>query len=624
MSEAVDTNRELRLGPILTGLFLLLVYFRLGVEVGFDVKFGGGTSWGLRHIAPGELRFWLSHALLAVTGVLALCYGLQPQLQGMFSRMGRSLDRLDAGQWRLLGLAFFALLFVVAQLGRRYLLLDLPITDDENAVRFGGRILSSGNLMVPALQPAKSFTDLFVFERDGLVASMDFPGTLLFAALAEWTGLQSVLYAIVSAITGIVVAATAARLLGRRAAALAGIIWLFSPMASTLSMTTHAHIFSRFCVALALFAYTSLVSRREGESYAALALLLGLITGVGFTARPAEVGSLLCLPGAHLIWRAVRGERDAVGILALALVGALGPLLFFAWYNTQLTGSALLQARWADGAISNGITRPDTPLLQRFGGHGAFNLLMLSVWFLGPLGLPLAWLGVSRARPLSGILAGALMLGLGVTLLHDNVGVHMVGPIHHSETAVPLCLLAVLGVERLASLAKRHGVQASLPRWMLASYCVGAMGIFMLGYADDLRRQAEYQSMPLRFLESIGVHNAVVVAPAPFVIDEIYEGRTSGSWVLQLPHPDPFFRDDVIFARSDADLDSLSHRFPERDLFRLVYHTEGPLMELLFIDGPSQKTSGSASQKGQGSAEPQPAHKGDSAERASLEPDEKV
>jgi hypothetical protein len=130
--------------------------------------------------------------------------------------------------------------------------------------------------------------------------------------------------------------------------------------------------------------------------------------------------------------------------------------------------------------------------------------------------------------------------------------------------------------------------------------------------------------MPFRYLESVGVHNAVVLAPAPATMDVVTGGRLHSSWVLQLPHPDPFLQDDVIFARSDTDVERLRARFPERDLFRLVYKREGPLMGLLFMGGPSGTADRVDAPAVGGSAEARPPRPDEAAEPTSATPDPKV
>jgi hypothetical protein len=41
-----------------------------------------------------------------------------------------------------------------------------------------------------------------------------------------------------------------------------------------------------------------------------------------------------------------------------------------------------------------------------------------------------------------------------------------------------------------------------------------------------------------------------------------------GSWVVQYPHPDPFLRDDVVYAHPGADVAALRARLPDRSIYR--------------------------------------------------------
>ena len=85
----------------------------------------------------------------------------------------------------------FVVLAAGYAIGRHVVLCGRPITDDENAVTFGARMVAEGHLSVPLLQPAGAFTDLFTFQRDGIVSAMDFTGVILFAAAGIATGLGS-------------------------------------------------------------------------------------------------------------------------------------------------------------------------------------------------------------------------------------------------------------------------------------------------------------------------------------------------------------------------------------------------------------------------------------------------
>ena len=60
--------------------------------------------------------------------------------------------------------------------------------------------------------------------------------------------------------------------------------------------------------------------------------------------------------------------------------------------------------------------------------------------------------------------------------------------------------------------------------------------------------------------------------------------QPAGSWVLDYPHPDPFFRDDVIFAKLTADRAALRARFPDRKLYTLTYSVDDPTIVVMPAD----------------------------------------
>jgi hypothetical protein len=56
--------------------------------------------------------------------------------------------------------------------------------------------------------------------------------------------------------------------------------------------------------------------------------------------------------------------------------------------------------------------------------------------------------------------------------------------------------------------------------------------------------------------------------------------------VLFYPHPDPFLRDDVIFAKPNARLPALRERFPGRRLYAMHYNTSDDPITLVEIAPP--------------------------------------
>ncbi len=570
---------KVRAVPMLAGVVLLAAYVRIGTAFGFQAVYGPGHLYDptIRHvfsyIAGSEIRFWVAHLALALPGALLIGWALVPRVGPALGPLGARVDAATPRDWRWAALAMFVGLAALYAIGRQLVLCDRSITDDESAVTFGARIIASGHLSVPQLVPAGAFTDLFTFQRDGMVSAMDFPGTLVFAAAAIATGLGGILYAIASAATGVAVAYAAKRWFGARACVIAAAAWLASPMIASLSLTRHGHVPSRMFVAFAIALAARLdtgagTPRRD-------AVLLGLCAGLGFLCRPFEMIFLLAPLGAWLVWRA---PRRAIGIVA----GLAAPIACFAWYNAQLTGIWYLQARFAEGVVGGNASLA-YGVADRLGFNLGFNALVLAVFFLGLPALAAVAAGVERRRPISIVLAACVVAQLLLCLLHDNTGVHSVGPIHLSETAVPLVLLATAGVVRgFAWLTARGHAQA--PAGVLvAAYLALGCGLFAITNFASLHRSAVAQRDVADALDDLDIHHAIVIAP-PFAAFVMASGNPAGTWMLQYPHPDPQLTDDVIFAQSTAQPAALRARFPDRKLYRMDYAVEPPTLRLSPIE----------------------------------------
>ncbi len=570
---------RLRPAPLFAGVALLAIYIRIGTAFGYHAVYGPALAYdptarhGFVYLGRTELRFWLAHLALALPGALLIAYGLAPRFAPALRRLVARIDALTPRRWRWAALAMFVALAACYALGHRLVLCDRPITDDENGVTFGARMIAEGHLRVPVLQPAGAFPELFTFQREGMVSSLDFAGAVLFAAAGIATGLGSLLYAIASAASGVAVAYAAKRWLGARGAVLAAALWIASPMIAALSITTHAHVPSRMFVALALACAARLdtaagTPRRD-------AVLFGLCAGLAVLCRPLEAAFLLAPLGAWLVWRS---PRRALGIAA----GLAAPLAIFAWYNVQLTGVWYLQARFASGVVGG------TPSLRygmadRLGFNLGFNLGMLAVFFLGVPAFAVVLGGLDRKRPILVVLGACVLGPLALCLLHDNTGVHSVGPIHLSETTVPLVILATAGVLRgFAWLGARGRPQ--LPAGILvAGYLALGCGIFGLQNCASLHDSAERQTVPDELLAFLNIHHAIVIADQ-YAHWAISDRNRTGTWVLEYPHPDPFFRDDILFAKPTADRAALRAHFPDRKLYTMTYSSREPTIMVLPAD----------------------------------------
>lgn len=580
----------------------------IGVGAGFVIAFFSmsstvvGTDVGFRppwnnHTA-GELHFWFSWMLLLVPGAVMIAAGLAPRLEAGAAQFVAGLGSLDAQGRLVVVLVLFAVAFAAARLGHALVLLDFWITDDEPAARLGGQILASGRFMLPLPATWEDWPNIFLYvnAEKNAYTSIDWTGVQLAWALAEWTGTGSLLFALAAALPAPLVAVLVGRRLGFAWGAVAGCLILLSPMALTLSFTTHAHVLSRAWIAAALC--LTVLARRataaDGRTPLGAWAGAGLFFGLAFITRPFET-ALLCAPlGVLVLYEAIFEERRLRAGIAAIVAGAALPLIFFAIHNAVLTGEPWRPPRFAHGEMFTGMHRSPFAFLSdpsvlwsRLGNNVSYNLLMLCLWFLGPLGGVLVALGAGTDR-LTRALGLGVLANLGLGLLHDDAGLHIVGPIHYSESVVPLTVLAVHGLARasvwLEGLAARH---AACETWMrglplrmgvtVALAAVIALGTFSVWHSRGLHRQAEIHASIFGSIDALGLEDAVLLAPYyAHVWQAVPEFRETGAWVFHWPPVDPARSADVIFAHQtgqsldDERLARLRADFPGRRFYALV------------------------------------------------------
>jgi len=189
-------------------------------------------------------------------------------------------------------------------------------------------------------------------------------------------------------------------------------------------------------------------------------------------------------------------------------------------------------------------------LWNRFGANTSYNLLMLAVWFLGLLGIILFGFGVAANR-------FTKMLGLGILAalfagcFHDNHGIHVVGPIHYSEAAVPLVLIAAYGLKGLRARLKDRGVPFSAPAGMITAALLIHLGIFNAWHGVALNHQAQIQSFVYGYLDEIldkpGAPDSVVLAPQfarVWLFNPYF--RAVGSYVCEWRRAKPDLSDRIL------------------------------------------------------------------------------
>jgi hypothetical protein len=532
-------------------------YYQLGAQAGF----------GLSSLSGREAMFWLFHSVFVIPAALLVAHGLQGPLS---TRLGLQPIVLTRRTWISIAAAYGTLVFGLARILRTAVLLDLPVTDDEYSVIFGAKILAAGHVSVPSPALLDAFPILYTHVLDGRLSAGDFPGGQVFMALALLTRADSTLHALWAALTAVGVVVACHRLSGRQGVLLGAAFWLVSPSVLWLSSTTHSHVVSRGFIALAFAVYAGLATLQP-ESWRSRSLaLFGLASATAFFCRPAEAALLLSPAAAHIVVRAwpVVLARARV---ALMLCAALLPLAAFAAYNTATTGVWYLPARFSPGAVSF-VAMTGTSWWDLLATNLGFNLLMLAVFFLGPLGLVLLAAGMRAGGATARVLSIGVALHLGFALLHNNTGIHSVGPIHYSDTIVPLTLIAVVGARALLERLEQSPVAKRRAIVGLAAYLFLALPVFNVVQGGSLLEQARNQAAPLDALASARLTNAIVVAPQFAAYWRYHPGRARwGSWIFEFPPPDPFLRDEVLVLSREVTLEQLREHYPGRAVYRMEF-----------------------------------------------------
>lgn len=568
---------RLRVVPLLGAIALFVMLGSYGDFYNYRVHFGPY----LADITPGEVRLWLASVLITLPACWLALQGLAGYWIPWAARLKGWLETATRRQLSCATLFTALGLLLLYRCLRWVLLRDHALTDDETMIRFGGQIIAGGHLSVPKIWPYGTLTELYTVTTEGRIFSMDWPGGLVFAAASQVTRLGPWLYGLFAAGTFVALVITAWRLWGVVGGAVAALLWLVSPMAWTLSLTEHTHVVSRGCVALAILAAGFVLRSEESEAPSlGWGATLGAATGYSIATRPYETVSSLGPLAVYLIWRTVKQPKRLLRQTLVALGAALPLLLAYGAYNYALTGSPFLTPRsvtWATDA-----QLPPLSVWHRMGQNFTHNWLMLGVWAGGLIGFPLAYLGLRFDDAPSKAIRVALAVGalgqLLTALGHENLGIHIVGPIHYSETATHLLLLMTAGVLELRRLGNGSALVSRATMVVLGGHSVmlivaGAM------YAGSLINIGKVASIIANAVRDQNLHNAVVAAPTPAQIHGM-SMNLSGSWQLAHPPADPWLKDDVIYTYLEIPRDTLLTAFPDRKLYVATYN--GATMQVTF------------------------------------------
>ena len=567
---------------VATGLLLVLVFFGLSATApGLRITFRPPMTAS----SPGEVYFWLGHALLLFPASCLIGYGLSAWIGPWLVRLRGDINRLTRRELVLGLVVLFLLGVVAARLGHFLVLYDFPITDDEYATEFGGFIFATGRAATPLVLPQNAIPTLGLYYRDDLVARADWPGAQIVWAMAELSCLGPFLWALVAATPIAALAILLYRRLDASWGLAAAIVFTCSPMALMLSMTSHAHLGSRAMLAVALTAYAF----AEERGTLRLWVLTGLALGVAFLFRPLEIVFFSLPLVSWAVIGSVRRTREHSRALAGIVLGGLLPVLVMLAHAYLVTGHPLLPPRLDDPGAAV-IDQENNALWYRFGANTGYNAFMLAIWFLGPLGIVLVVAGVMTDR-FTRLLGLGVLTALGLGLFHTNMGVHTVGPIHYSECAVPLTIIAVHGLANLLRGARSHAFDARIVASAVAMALVLGLGIFNAWQATALQEQSGIQAVVYGWVERIrpapGEPKTMLLAPQFGTTWVHLPGLARvGTWVFEWRRPHPDLRDDLVILHDLPGLEAvLRERFPDRRLFRLALLTGPPFGVIVPLDG---------------------------------------
>ena len=575
-------SRLARLVSVAVGAWLILCFYGLAMTApGLRITFRPPLTAS----SPGEIYFWLGHALLVFPASCLIGFGLSGWIGPVLDRLRDEVRRPGPRELALGAVTLGLIALAIARVGRALFFYDLPFTDDEYATQFGGYIFATGRAAAPLLLPPNAIPTLGLYYHDGLVSRADWPGAQAIWALGELSGAGGLWWALLAAIPVVALALLVRRRLDAGWALAAVAMFVCSPMALMLSMTSHAHLGSRAMLAVALASYW-FAERRDSFR---LWMLTGFALGLAFLFRPLEI-IFFSLP--LLGWAAVQSVRRAPGYtraLPALVLGGLIPVLLMMAHAYAVTGNPFVPPRLDDPTVPQDTI--SSALWYRFGSNMAYNTFMLAIWFLGPLGVILVAAGVMTDR-FTRLLGLGVVSGLILTLFHTNMGLHSVGPIHYSECATPLTIIAVHGLANLLRGARAHRLDARPIASAVAVALTLGLGIFNLKHAAAMQDQAAIQASVYEWVERIrpeGAGPKVILLAPQFgtTWNHLPSVPRVGTWIFEWRRAHPDLRDDLVILHDLPGLEAtVRERFPDRRLFRLLLVAGPPFAAIVPVDRP--------------------------------------
>lgn len=584
---------------LLGAAFLLAAFFGIsqtdpGTYIGFHPSWTNSTT--------GELYVWLAIPFLVFPAFFLLFDVFADELESPFRLVRERLAGLAQKPWQVAA-GVLPALFAMVWAGNTRVFRGFPFTDDEWGAMYGGQLLAMGKASEPVPGYFSAMPDLFIYVRNGMMASFDWFGALVPWALADLLGAGNLVHVFLNAVSIVAVGALAWRRLGPRWGVLAAVAFVASPMALSLTFSTHAHAVSRAFLALTLVAVDALERRPDWRSYAAA----GALAGAGWTVRPVEITMLLIPLAIWLLVRAVKQPNTRLPFLAFLGLGAVFVGAFTA-HSFAVTGT-YLPARLAPSDVAPWTDHHKPPFAfltspeiawNRFGENISYNLFLLTIWVFGPAGIFLAIVG-ARRDTFSKLLLAGVVVDLCMGILHEDYGIHVVGPIHYSETTVPLIFLIVQGLQDLWRFGEQH--DDAVPGASTRHFRVAVLGalvasnlFFGVVHLDAVRRSQGMHERIYGFLDDAKFDQSIVVARVygdhwkafPFF-------KKRGSFVYQWRRVHPAGERVIIVHKRGADIMAkLREAYPDRKAWELRTMSQAPHIEAVEYQWPKIPTKRAA------------------------------
>jgi hypothetical protein len=146
----------------MAGLFLILAFFGLSMTApGLRITFRPPLTAS----SPGEVYFWLGHALLLFPASCLIGHALAGWIGPRLVRLRTEIGQLASRDLAVGALAFFLVTVALARVGRFLVFYDFPFTDDEYATQFGGYIFATGRAAAKLILPTNAIPTLGLYYR---------------------------------------------------------------------------------------------------------------------------------------------------------------------------------------------------------------------------------------------------------------------------------------------------------------------------------------------------------------------------------------------------------------------------------------------------------------------------